>query len=74
MDASLKNLAVVSFINLHNKHIFCLKMLIHLYKGGRANVFFKSANRKSANFWAQSAIENMKILLINLQIANPQMS
>ncbi len=44
-------------------------------KKGRANVFLKSANSKSANSWAQSAIANPQILrYANPQITNPQMS
>jgi hypothetical protein len=38
---------------LHYKHSL---LVSDHWKGGRANVFFKSANRKSANFWAQSQI------------------
>jgi hypothetical protein len=30
-------------------------------RGGQANLFFKSANRKSAHFWAHSAIANSQI-------------
>jgi hypothetical protein len=43
-------------------------------RGGQSNVFLKSANRKSVNSWAESAIGNPQTLLINLQIANPYIS
>jgi hypothetical protein len=42
-------------------------------RGGQANFFLKSANRKPANSWAHSAIAIRKFLrCASLQIANPQ--
>jgi hypothetical protein len=47
--------------------------LIHT-RDGKTNFFLKSANHKSANSWAHSAIANPQIFMIYPQVANLQIS